>query len=102
MEAVAADALQPVPIDPWYCSGGGRGAQSVDGQRCWAQLNRQAASWRGQLAVRASHSRYHPAVPTILRDGPYRFFFFSNEGFEPPHVHVQRDRAIAKFWLSSR
>ena len=37
--------------------------------------------------------------PTVLRSGPYRFFFFSNEGFEPPHIHVQRDRKLAKFWL---
>ena len=28
---------------------------------------------------------------------PYRFFFFSNEGQEAPHV--QRDDALAKFWL---
>ena len=39
-------------------------------------------------------------MPTIRREGPYRFFFFSNEGFEPPHIHVQRERALAKFWLS--
>ena len=38
--------------------------------------------------------------PTIRRIGPYRFFFFSNEGTENPHVHVQRDRQLAKFWLS--
>ena len=38
-------------------------------------------------------------MPTVLRIGPYRFFFYSNEGDEPPHVHVQRDRALAKFWL---
>lgn len=31
-------------------------------------------------------------MPTILRDGPYRLFFYSNEGEEPPHVHVERDR----------
>lgn len=37
--------------------------------------------------------------PTVLRVGPYRFFFFSNEGFESPHIHVQRDRKLAKFWL---
>ena len=37
--------------------------------------------------------------PTILRSGPYRLFFFSNEGEEPPHVHVQRERMLAKFWL---
>jgi hypothetical protein len=34
-----------------------------------------------------------------MRSGPYRLFFFSNEGTEPPHVHVQRDRMLAKFWL---
>ena len=39
------------------------------------------------------------AVPTVLRVGPYRFFFFSNENDEPPHIHVRRDRALAKFWL---
>ena len=38
-------------------------------------------------------------MPTIARLGPYRFFFFSNEGEEPPHIHVQRDRCVAKFWL---
>jgi hypothetical protein len=38
-------------------------------------------------------------VPTIARIGPYRFFFYSNEGREPPHVHVRRERALAKFWL---
>lgn len=38
-------------------------------------------------------------MPTVLRVGPYRFFFYSNEGREPPHIHVQRDRALAKFWL---
>ena len=31
--------------------------------------------------------------------GPYRFFFFSNENDEPPHVHVRYDRSVAKFWL---
>jgi hypothetical protein len=38
-------------------------------------------------------------MPTILREGPYRFFFYSNEGNEPAHVHIQRDRSLAKFWL---
>jgi hypothetical protein len=39
-------------------------------------------------------------LPTIARIGPYRFFFYSNEGTEPPHVHVQHESSIAKFWLS--
>ena len=38
-------------------------------------------------------------VPTVLRIGPYRFFFYSNEGAEQPHIHVQREARIAKFWL---
>jgi hypothetical protein len=39
-------------------------------------------------------------MPTIDDIGPYKFFFYSAEGREPPHVHVRRDRATAKFWLS--
>ncbi|MCL6530783.1 MAG: DUF4160 domain-containing protein [Meiothermus ruber] len=38
-------------------------------------------------------------MPTVLRIGPYRFFFYANENEEPAHIHVQRDRALAKFWL---
>ncbi len=37
--------------------------------------------------------------PTVSRVGPYRFFFYSNEMGEPPHVHVRRDAGVAKFWL---
>ena len=38
-------------------------------------------------------------MPTILRIGSYRFFFYSNEMGEPPHIHVQSDRKLAKLWL---
>lgn len=38
-------------------------------------------------------------VPTILRVAGYRFFFFSNEGTEPPHVHIEQAERYAKFWL---
>jgi hypothetical protein len=38
-------------------------------------------------------------MPAVLRVGPYRIGFWSNEGSEPPHVHVDRDRATAKVWL---
>jgi len=38
-------------------------------------------------------------MPTILRIGSTRFFFYSNEGTEPPHVHVEQGEALAKFWL---
>jgi hypothetical protein len=39
------------------------------------------------------------AMPTVLRDGPYTFVFFSSDRGEPAHVHVKRDQQIAKFWL---
>ena len=38
-------------------------------------------------------------MPTVLRSGPYRVYFFSHEPNEPPHVHVDRDEMSAKFWL---
>jgi len=38
-------------------------------------------------------------VPTVLRKGPYRFFFYAGDRGEPRHVHVERDEKIAKIWL---
>ncbi len=38
-------------------------------------------------------------MPTVLRSGPYRFFFFAGDRSEPPHVHVERESNRAKFWL---
>ena len=38
-------------------------------------------------------------MPTVLRSGPYRFYFYSHELNEPPHVQVDRDDSSAKFWL---
>jgi hypothetical protein len=38
-------------------------------------------------------------MPTALRSGPYRFYFYSHENDEPPHIHVDRDDSSAKFWL---
>jgi hypothetical protein len=38
-------------------------------------------------------------MPTVLRVGRFRFFFFSNEGEEPPHIHVKAGEKEAKLWL---
>lgn len=38
-------------------------------------------------------------MPTVLRIGPYRFYFWSHELNEPPHIHVDRDECSAKYWL---
>lgn len=38
-------------------------------------------------------------MPTVFRAGPYRLFFYAGDRDEPPHVHVERERFTAKFWL---
>ncbi len=38
-------------------------------------------------------------MPTVLRLGPYRFYFYSHEPNEPPHIHIDRDNLSTKFWL---
>ena len=38
-------------------------------------------------------------MPTVLRTGPYRFFFYAGDRNEPAHVHVEREKHKAKFWL---
>ena len=45
-------------------------------------------------------SRVHwDTLPTVLRVGPYRLFFYSADRDEPPHVHIEREEGKAKFWL---
>ena len=39
-------------------------------------------------------------MPTVLREGPYRFYFYSHEPNEPAHIHVDRNASSAKFWLN--
>ena len=39
-------------------------------------------------------------MPTVLRLSGFRFFFFSLEGREPAHIHVERGENYAKLWLS--
>ncbi|MDH5741747.1 MAG: DUF4160 domain-containing protein [Nitrospira sp.] len=38
-------------------------------------------------------------MPTVLRTGPYRFFFYAGDRDEPPHIHIEREDKVAKFWL---
>jgi hypothetical protein len=41
-------------------------------------------------------------MPTVFYDRGFRFFFYSNEGSprEPVHIHVEKDKSEAKFWLN--
>jgi hypothetical protein len=38
-------------------------------------------------------------MPTVLHVGRFRFFFYSEEGSEPPHMHVEAAENRAKYWL---
>lgn len=38
-------------------------------------------------------------MPTVLRIGAFRFYFYSHEPNEPPHVHVDYGEATIKVWL---
>ena len=38
-------------------------------------------------------------MPTVLRIGAFRFYFYSHEPNEPPHIHVDRGEATIKVWL---
>jgi Domain of unknown function (DUF4160) len=38
-------------------------------------------------------------MPTALRTGPYRFYFYSYDCREPRHMHVDRESRSTKFWL---
>ena len=39
-------------------------------------------------------------MPTVLRWNGYRFYFFSNEGHEPPHIHVDKAGRSSNLWLA--
>ena len=56
--------------------------------------------WAAHVALRRSYRYDHGAVsPTIFREGPYRFFFFSREESRL-HVHVASADGEVKFRLS--
>ncbi len=38
-------------------------------------------------------------MPTVLRVGPFRFHFYSDESKEPAHIHVRSPNGECKFWL---
>ena len=38
-------------------------------------------------------------MPTVLRLLGWRFHFYSDEGSEPPHIHVDTGDGECKFWL---
>ena len=54
---------------------------------------------RSDFSILGAATAGESSVPTILRKDGYRFYFFSHEPNEPPHVDVDKGGASAKFWL---
>jgi hypothetical protein len=40
-------------------------------------------------------------MPTVLRYLGYRYYFYSHEPNEPPHIHVDKNGLSAKFWIET-
>jgi len=38
-------------------------------------------------------------MPKVLEIDGFKFYFYSKEGNEPPHIHVKKGDGVAKFWL---
>jgi hypothetical protein len=66
----------------------------VPGRRSWIRADEARI-----VCSVEQDSKYTHQVPTVHREGPYRFFFYSADREEPSHVHVERDVCRAKFWL---
>ncbi len=47
--------------------------------------------------VRVETALYMPTIKGI--PGPHRFFFYSFDCNEPPHVHIRRENMVCKFWI---
>lgn len=40
-------------------------------------------------------------MPTVMRIGAFRFYFYSHEPGEAPHIHIDKGEATIKVWLGS-
>jgi hypothetical protein len=38
-------------------------------------------------------------MPLIMTKDGFRFFFYSNERYEPIHIHAEKGGSVAKFWI---
>lgn len=50
--------------------------------------------WGNSLFLRESFK-----VPTVFYRNGFRFYFWSEEGKEPAHIHVNKGNGTAKYWL---
>ncbi len=83
----------------WKLKCGDSSIDSVENtskRSCIGLLGWQEAQVWTILVLRQYRVTY---MPTVLRVGPYRFFFYSGDRDEPQHVHIERDNRVVKFWL---
>lgn len=59
----------------------------------------RAASLHERGVSGSAHRIGVEMMPTVLRAGSYRFFFYAGDRDEPAHVHIEREDKVAKFWL---
>jgi len=74
--------------------GDGAGGQA---RHCWHSPNHNESTTRH--LVLNSAEIWRPLTTTILRVGPYRFYFYSYDCSEPRHTHSDRENCSAKFRL---
>ena len=46
-----------------------------------------------------SRAGYNPYMPTVHRAAGFDFYFYAEEGNEPPHIHADKGDGTAKLWL---
>jgi hypothetical protein len=63
-------------------------------------LKSQISDFKSRCSVSSCSWSRLLVMPTVLRIGPYRFYFWSHELNEPPHIQVDREARSAKFWLA--
>jgi hypothetical protein len=67
----------------------------------WDGRQHNRGGGRGQLDFVGRADYCDRVSPTVFRDGPFRFFFFSREESRI-HIHVLGPDGEAKFWLEPK
>ena len=68
--------------------------------QCFTEIRMTPPATGVELAC-VFRRQYAKCMPTVLRVGSFRFHFYSDEGTEPPHIHVRCADGECKFWLDT-
>ncbi|MFA5874126.1 MAG: DUF4160 domain-containing protein, partial [Anaerolineales bacterium] len=72
---------------------------SAIGTKLRATVARAVRAGLPHASKTKNHAIIRATMPAVLRVGPYRFFFYSGDRDESPHIHIEREGNTAKFWL---